>query len=289
MINIYTSLDEVPVDELPEGYEDGDNSVLREFPDGIPFERTPRQLYTSSLLSKNLVVPFTRELKLRKPNYMAGDDVFAVSRAYASAGVRKWSTRTKFFGEGMKSSTGEFQEKVGLKRDGVYGQETHKKLAKYFDEYGAFLMTKSKKLLSVADPRDTIIAYAIFGYNNRSSIHYTQGPSRMYGVKHNTRPPSIPYWEDCSSFSTWCYWGAKVRDPNGLGYNGYGYTGTLSQNGRKTYTPVKGDLAFYGYSWPYSHVVIYIGNGKCVSHGSEIGPVLIPVNYRPVSQYRTYI
>ena len=33
-----------------------------------------------------------------------------------------------------------------------------------------------------------------------------------------------------------------------------------------------GDLVFYG-SFPHSHVTVYIGNGLCVSHGNESGPV----------------
>jgi cell wall-associated NlpC family hydrolase len=110
----------------------------------------------------------------------------------------------------------------------------------------------------------------------------------MWGVKNRVKPPSVPPWEDCSSYSTWTYWVAKIPDPNNLGYNGYGYTGTLASNGKMTYNPKPGDLAFYG-AFPYSHVVIFIGNAKCISHGSEGGPYLLPVKYRSdFSHYRTY-
>ena len=78
-------------------------------------------------------------------------------------------------------------------------------------------------------------------------------------------------------------------DPNGLGYNGYGYTGTLSQQGRQTRVPKPGDLGFYGGGWPYSHVVVSVGDGKCVSHGSEGGPYLLDFRYRSdFNHWRTY-
>jgi peptidoglycan hydrolase-like protein with peptidoglycan-binding domain len=288
ILNIYTSLDEVPFDELPDGYLDGDNSILKDYPDGEPLENLVK-MYAAPPKTRNLVVPYTRELRLRLAGYMQGEDILAVSRALVKAGFRKWDKRTSVFGPGMKKNIQEFQDNYGLKPDGVYGLETHKKLARFFDEYGAFLMTRKKKILSFQDPRDVILAYAIFGYNNRNAINYTQGPSRMYGVRHKLRPPAIPTWEDCSSFSTWCYWGAGVPDPNGLGYNGYGYTGTLSRNGERTSSPKKGDLAFYGYGWPYNHVVVYIGEGRCISHGSNIGPLLLNVYYRPLNHFRTYI
>lgn len=110
----------------------------------------------------------------------------------------------------------------------------------------------------------------------------------MWGVKNKVVPPKIPLYEDCSSFATWCYWGAKVKDPNGFNYNGLGYTGTLANNGVKTTSPKPGDLAFYG-RYPYSHVVICLGESKGISHGSERGPLLLNIYYRnDLSHFRTY-
>ena len=295
---VYTSLDEAPVDEYdPINFPDGDDSFLAEYETlkGLPLtdEERARQAQRNAdanlrlMLNRVNVVPLPRTLYY-KTLMMQGDDVLACQRALASAGFRKWGNFTRFFGKGMKKNVSEFQEKHRLKTDGIYDLEVHKKLSPYYDQYGTFLMNKVNKRVN-SSPRTVIVAYATFGYNNRYKIHYTQSSLRMYGVRNKIRPPKIPYYEDCSSYSTWCYWGAKVPDPNGLGYNGWGYTGTLSRHGRVTTRPLPGDLAFYG-RFPYSHVVIYIGNNKCISHGSERGPVLSNVYYRSdFSHFRTYI
>ena len=55
----------------------------------------------------------------------------------------------------------------------------------------------------------------------------------MEGVRDKVQPPDVPSYEDCSSFATWCYWTADAPDPNGLGYNGSGYTGTQVQHGHQ--------------------------------------------------------
>jgi cell wall-associated NlpC family hydrolase len=102
----------------------------------------------------------------------------------------------------------------------------------------------------------------------------------------------VPAWEDCSSFATWCYWAAGAPDPNGLGYNGFGYTGTQILCGRETAEPRPGDLCFYGpLRDRITHVAIYVGNGRVVSHGRERGPELYgSISYRPdLQQIRAYV
>lgn len=79
---------------------------------------------------------------------------------------------------------------------------------------------------------------------------------------------------------------AGLKDPNGLGYNGFGYTGTLIQNGKRVSASnlKPGDLVFYG-RHGISHVAIYVGSGRVVSHGSESGPLLLSTYYRNDLQY----
>ena len=151
-------------------------------------------------------------------------------------------------------------------------------------------------LVSQVDPkkvrgcRHRIVATAFVGYKNKEALHYTQDARRMEGVRGGIRPPRHPAWEDCSSFATWCYWAAGAVDPNGLGYNGFGYTGTQVQHGKTTNSPRPGDLVFYGGGSVPSHVAVYVGNGKVVSHGSEPGPYLLPIDYRSDrSQVRSYV
>jgi len=291
---VFVDFDEMDEDTLPLDYVDGDNSLLENFMGGLPMtseeiaaedKRNLEAAFRLSLTTRR-VVPFPRVLKLRAP-YMVGKDVLALQRALARAGFRRWGNFTSAFGPGTKKNLQKFQATVDLPTTGVYELDTHKKLSKYYDSYGAFLMTQAMKNYTYS-PRRIIMSYATHGYNQRHRIHYTQGPLRMYGVRNKVRPPRIPFYEDCSSFSTWCYWGSGLKDPNGLGYNGWGYTGTLCQNGTVTINPKPGDLAFYGVR-PYSHVVVYIGNGRCISHGSEMGPYLLPVRYRSdFSHFRTY-
>ncbi len=143
--------------------------------------------------------------------------------------------------------------------------------------------------------RHKVVAAAYGGYSNRDSIHYTQDGRRMEGVRKQIRPPRFPNWEDCSSFATWCYWAAGAPDPNGLGYNGSGFTGTQVEHGRVTANPRPGDLVFYGgTSAVPGHVAVYVGNGRVISHGQESGPMLYPIDYNrgthgPRQLIRTYL
>ncbi len=230
------------------------------------------------------MMPLKRTLKLGS----RGKDVSAVQRALSRAGVRN-ARRTGLFGVGMRKHVKRFQKKIGLPETGVYGPKTHEKLARYFDSLAWFLYrSHAARGSSTGSVRERVVLAAMFGMRNRSRIHYTQGGSRMYGVRNKVRIPQIPYWEDCSSFATWCYWHAGAKDPNALGYNGYGYTGTLANHGWRVTRPAPGDLVFYG-SYPYSHVTIYVGNGLAVSHGNEAGPKLLRYDYRTVATIRRYL
>lgn len=185
-----------------------------------------------------------------------------------------------------------FQKRVGLRPDGEYGPRTHNALVRAggFDAYGAKLMASVKVTTDAERRRSMITSAAFYCYARAWDIHYTQGAMRMQGVRQRIRLPNYPRWEDCSSWVTWLYWQAGVkRDPNGLGYNGYGYTGTLARTGRVTSNPEPGDLVFYGPA-PYRHVAVYVGGGRAIGHGSESGPHLLPVHYRSdFSHYRSYL
>jgi len=112
-----------------------------------------------------------------------------------------------------------------------------------------------------------------FWYNNRMAIRYSQ-----YRPMEVLKPPRVPLHWDCSGFVTNCWYGGGGPDPNGRGYDGQGYTGTLIAHGHRVdMSAMKvGDLVFYGYT-PYSypgfnkgdptHVAIYVGNGMILSLG----------------------
>jgi hypothetical protein len=231
-----------------------------------------------------LVVPFKRSIH----RGMHGEDILATKRALSHAGLRVWGYGfTEKAGDRWVKDIKRFQRRKGLQVDGVYGPKTHARLVKYFDARAAYLYNHyHSPQISL---RSRVVSNAIFGYNHRYEIHYTQGSYRMYGVRNHIHPPSIPRYEDCSSFVTWCYYAAGAPDPNHLGFNGYGFTGTLASHGIRTSNPRPGDLGFYG-GFPYRHVVMFVGNGKAVSHGGEIGPLLVSPYYRSdFSHWRSYL
>ena len=117
--------------------------------------------------------------------------------------------------------------------------------------------------------RAAIVAHAKWGLHHASEIHYEQRRP-MDGLLHVHK---LPLYTDCSGYVTLCYKWAGAPDPNGYGYNGQGYTGTLLNHMRQIMKSQlrPADLIVYGY-FPGEHVVIYIGNGMCISQGSASDP-----------------
>jgi cell wall-associated NlpC family hydrolase len=128
-----------------------------------------------------------------------------------------------------------------------------------------------------------VVAAAQRALANKENYEYSEKrpmPSSLFG----TPPIRI----DCSGFATLCYKAAGLPNPNGLPTyaTGEGFTGTLEVHGKQTITPQAGDLAFY--SDP-AHVTVVVGDGSCISMGQPGDPSQMPVTYREVTQYRTYV
>jgi hypothetical protein len=126
------------------------------------------------------------------------------------------------------------------------------------------------------DLRAAIEANARWAAANEPTIHYTQD-HRRFDALHTPRPDEM--WADCSSIVTmYCAW-AGAPDPNGLGYSGSGFTGTLLEHCEEI-PPLQvqvGDFDVYGYG-PGDHVDVVVETGTdplVVSHGQERGPILI--------------
>jgi Putative peptidoglycan binding domain/NlpC/P60 family len=285
-LKVYTNIDDIPLD-VWDGNDLGDSGELKPATPFEVFSTAPPLIPTAGASAPSNYVPFKRVIK----NGMVGKDCFAVKRGLSFAGFGKWgawNTKQLFGPFAVKNLKG-FQDKHNLPVTGIYDLATHKKLSVFFDDYSKWLMGQ----VVIISPRqkkiNLIESTAMLGYTKRQYIHYTQGWLRMEGVRKKLHPPQYPNWEDCSSFSTWCYYVAGITDPNGLGYNGLGYTGTLAQNGTRVTSIQTGDLIFYGGGPPYTHVAIAVSSTRVVSHGSESGPVLLDANYRPISAVRRYI
>lgn len=126
--------------------------------------------------------------------------------------------------------------------------------------------------------RDGIVDYAIWGTKNEPAIHYAQ--IRPYP----SNPRQLPQYSDCSGFATNAVKDAGGDDPNGDGFSGYGFTGTLYNHCPKVAKAdaKPGDLLEHG-GYPGSHVNVLIEKGSkadpmVVSHGQESGPRLYPTS-----------
>jgi hypothetical protein len=123
--------------------------------------------------------------------------------------------------------------------------------------------------------RQHIVDNAKWGIANEPQIHYRQ--SRPIDGVNQAR--KLPLYTDCSGFSTLCYAWAGAPDPNGNGYDGSGYTGTLLAHMHRIPAAAvqPGDLVVWG-SPPGHHVAVVLEAGVdplLCSHGQEKGPFQI--------------
>lgn len=229
------------------------------------------------------VVPFVRELRQGS----RGKDVVAVKRALWRAGIyRKPRVYTRVYGPFAAKAVRRFQRDEGLVADGVYGLLTHRRLARWFDDYAVALLGQAPRPTGPEQVRARILASAAVLYNRRSRVHYTMGWQRMQIVRQRLTAQQIAtvpeLFEDCSSSITGLFFVAGARDPNGLNFNGQGFTGTMCGHGRSVslVNAKPCALVFYGNGPPWKHVALYLGGGRVWSFGSEPGPYLLPIDYR---------
>jgi hypothetical protein len=152
-----------------------------------------------------------------------------------------------------------------------------------------YIASQSKPPPAAVDQvRAAITDYCQRSIGNEPKIHYLQERAiQAFGV-----PPETGFSTDCSGHSTCAYYwarkqtGVAVPDPNGNGYNGYGYTGTLVNNPKVQGPYLVGDLALFGPSLSNTtHVVTCYMPGDRLSalwcsHGSEAAPYAVTLDYR---------
>jgi cell wall-associated NlpC family hydrolase len=124
----------------------------------------------------------------------------------------------------------------------------------------------------VTSLRQKIVAAARWGIANEPRIHYGE-------VRPIPLGKTLPLTTDCSGFVTICFFVAGAPDPNGLGYNGLGYTGTLLDHleAIEPEEAKRGDVVVWG-AYPGRHCTIVLAPGEdplLASHGREGGPVAI--------------
>lgn len=213
---------------------------------------------------------------------------------------------TNIAGSYFVTAVGKFQKRFGIPPTNTIGPLVHDKLETLprkghpaehaFDAFAINLLENYWEAIHISPDeriRKNMLLAAQYWYSNRFQISYSQ-----YRPFQMRKPPAIPSRWDCSAFVTNLAYAGGARDPNGRGFDGQGYTGTLSSHGtRCTLSDLElMDFIFYGFStrgtdaFPYgsaTHVAAYAGGNKVYSLGSyPMG--FYAYNYRTVNHYRHY-
>lgn len=125
--------------------------------------------------------------------------------------------------------------------------------------------------------RKAIVAEAYWGLANNGLFIYAQVRPMPTSLRVREARDRV----DCSTFVTLCYKAAGAIDPNGLGYNGQGYTGSQWGRGEAIASPQPGDVAFYGNmgNGIPSHEALVVDGGNVISDGHT--PITkYPLHYR---------
>lgn len=234
---------------------------------------------------------------------MRGRDITAYKRTLSHAGYIKWDADkfTPYFGKYFETTIKNFQRDRKLRVDGIIGRATHEALEDAKNPntgktaWDAFSIDMYKDYCAGTYKRDSIIDAWHYWYTIRDKISYAQIRPIVL-----LKPPAYSPRMDCSWYVTVGYYAGGAPDPNGRGYDGQGYTGTLLGHGtRISLSNIKpADLVFYGFTrnpspaFPYgspTHVAGYAGDGMVYSMGSSVGPSFYDMNYRSdINSYATY-
>jgi len=139
------------------------------------------------------MIPFGRVLKLGS----RGEDCVAVKRALARAehgDLYAKGTKALLFGPFAVQNLKAFQKSKKLKADGVYGEETHKKLVPYFDAYSESLYKVPDKALATC--------WEMIEFGRLFHSRY------LYGGEHDSTVTDDHPWYlfDCSSSVSFMLW-----------------------------------------------------------------------------------
>ncbi|KPI14958.1 hypothetical protein OK074_8545 [Actinobacteria bacterium OK074] len=129
--------------------------------------------------------------------------------------------------------------------------------------------------------RQEMVNNCLWGVQHDPDIHYSQTrPMPINVAKYH-----LPLSTDCSGFATIMAKWSGAGDPNGSGFNGYGYTGTMLDHCEhiSAAATLPGDLVVFG-AHPGTHVVVLLESAAkglgamCVSHGQEADPIRVPLS-----------
>lgn len=150
--------------------------------------------------------------------------------------------------------------------------------------YEARRVARARAEAEAAGLRAAIVANARWGIENAAAIHYAE----LRPIDGIGDPRRLPLTTDCSGFVTLCYAWAGVPDPNGLGYDGQGFTGTLLNHLRPIPPDAvqPADVVVFGPP-PGHHAALALEAGAdplLCSHGGEDGPLAIAFSVEAARQ-----
>lgn len=286
-MTVYFDIDKVPLDEysVPDVGDEHSQERDKELLLATTLKPKLFGVIPQNHVSKttpHFVIPFQRTIELD----VIGRDVVGAKRALWKANDLPIPIHaTQLFGVGAVAQLRKFQKVHSLTADGVLGPTTLTELAPYFDSLAYFDYVGYPP---GSTKQSRIVAYCLWGYNNRGGIGYWQfRPMQyMYDLER------LPVNEDCSTFSTKAYKFGGAKDPNGMSppYNGIGNTQTQRAHGTQVRVSqcLPGDLAHYDNPQHVGVVVSGGVNARVVEHGSGIGPLLLGINYRPLTYVMRY-
>lgn len=143
-------------------------------------------------------------------------------------------------------------------------------------EFVAPSFARRKQFRANAPVRQRLVGWCLWGVENSAEIHYEQ--SRPIPVSH--LPGTLPLTTDCSGSTTLFARWAQAPDPNGLDYDGQGWTATLLSHLPRAAELQRGDVIVWG-AYPGRHCAIVLEPGDdplLASHGQERGPIEIPLS-----------
>ncbi|MET7472945.1 peptidoglycan-binding domain-containing protein [Streptomyces sp. NPDC005648] len=129
---------------------------------------------------------------------------------------------------------------------------------------------------TTAQVRQEMVANSLWGVQHNADIHYSQTRPMPIGIPKD----HLPFSTDCSGFATLMAKWSGAGDPNGSGFDGDGYTGTMLDHCEhiSASETQPGDFVVFG-AHPGTHVVVLVESAAgglaamCVSHGQEAGPL----------------
>lgn len=215
-----------------------------------------------------------------KPDLHMGDRDLAVRalqnalhRGLHAKGIEHHNLRNGAFGSITRDDVNRFEHAYGIRpvTGRTVGEETWDKLTPFLGKQDKMWLSRRRAQVLARNVKEAKRIQAIEKASSSVDGRLEAAITLMWSQRGHLvyswlRPfnynPRKAHTYDCSGTVSVIYYLAGLPDPNGLGHNGFGFTGTMWPRGTYVGSNVKmGDLAFYGYdsrgNYP-SHVAIVI-------------------------------